>query len=259
MMERAFDPYLVPHTAVLANKAGILTQAELDTFEYDAVITRCSTLYRQLPRAQGTLEQLRWIHHYLFQDVYEWAGQIRKVDIAKGDGEPFQPLDFFDTGVQYSERVLREDNLLRGLDYEGFITRLSVSYNNFNILHPFREGNGRTQRVFWDIVAKDAGWHFDWGLTTRQINDQASIAAMATNDVALLVAMFRTITKPLSQPLVAEQQFSHLVDEQYHALANTARELSAKDYAALQAKYSYQQSDGIPVSAGRKRKKHHSR
>lgn len=169
MMERVFDPYLVQHTNILANKAGLLTQTELDVFEFDAVITRCSSLYRELPRAQGTLKQFQWIHHYLFQDVYEWAGKIRKVDIAK--------------------------------------------------------------------------WHFDWGLATKQINDQASIEAMATNDVTLLVEMFRTITKPLSQPLAAERQFSHLVNEQYRALANTARELSAKDYAALQVKYAYQRAD----------------
>lgn len=82
---------------------------------------------------------------------------------------------------------------------------------------------------------------------------------MATNDVKLLVAMFRTITKPLSQPLMAEQQFSHLVDEQYHALANTARKFSSQDYADLQAKYSYQQPDGFPLPYERKHKKHRSR
>lgn len=64
---------------------------------------------------------MQWIHRQLFRDVYDWAGEIRVIDMAKGDGEPFQPLELFDMGVIYSERMLREDNLLRGLPYETFI------------------------------------------------------------------------------------------------------------------------------------------
>ena len=53
--------------------------------------------------------------------MYDWAGEIRVIDMAKGDGEPFQSLELFDMGVIYSERMLREDNLLRGLPFETFI------------------------------------------------------------------------------------------------------------------------------------------
>ena len=79
--------------------------------------------------------------------MYDWAGEIRTIDMGKGEGLPFQPLELFSIGVHYSEGVLRGDDLLKDLGHEEFVKRLSVSYNNFNILHPFREGNGRTQRI----------------------------------------------------------------------------------------------------------------
>ena len=62
-----------------------------------------------LPVAQGTLRQLQQIHRQLFQDIYDWAGQIRTVDIVKGSSQVFQPLAFFDVGVQYAERILDRD------------------------------------------------------------------------------------------------------------------------------------------------------
>lgn len=99
-------------------------------------------------KAEGTLEQLQWIHRYLFQDVYDWAGKIRTIDMSKGGGSVFQPLHMFSTGVLYAERNLRSDNLLKELSKEMFTERLATHFDNFNTLHPFPEGNGRTQRVF---------------------------------------------------------------------------------------------------------------
>lgn len=113
----AHDPYLIPGANVLRNLAGVSDAVELSVIENDLCAARSIELHRNLPKAEGTLTQLRWIHHQLFRDVYDWAGKIRVIDMAKGDGEPFQPLEFFDMGVLYSERVLREDNLLRGMPF----------------------------------------------------------------------------------------------------------------------------------------------
>lgn len=115
-----------------------------------------------------------------------------------------------------------------------------MNYNNFNILHPFREGNGRAQRVFWDIVALDAGWHFDWGLVDKRENDGASIAAMRANDLVPLERMFARIAKPLDEPLTTGVRFSHLMDEGYREQPNVGYRLSEDDYQTLRAKYAYQ-------------------
>lgn len=239
-LRAAHDPYLIAGTDVLRNLAGASSAVELAAVENDLCTARSIELHRSLPKAKGTLAQLQWIHRQLFRDVYDWAGEIRVIDMAKGDGEPFQPLEFFDMGVIYSERVLREDNLLRGLPFETFIERLSVSYNNFNILHPFRKGNGRAQRVFWDVVARDAGWHFDWGLVGRRENDLASIAAMRSNDLGPLERMFARIAKPPAEPLVTGVRFSHLMDGEYQEQPNVGYRLSKDDYQTLRVKYSYQ-------------------
>lgn len=156
--------------------------------------------------------------------MYDWAGEIRTIDMGKGEGLPFQPLELFSIGVRYSEGVLRGDDLLEGLGREEFVKRLSVSYNNFNILHPFREGNGRTQRIFWEIIAREAGWHFDWGLIDKRTNDQASIAGMQQNDLRPLEDMFRRIVKPLSEPLTMSNDLAHL--GKYVQPANKAYDMS---------------------------------
>lgn len=111
-VETVFDPYLIPHTRVLKNKSNIDNQIELDKYENDAVLTRCSILYENLPHAEGTVKQLQWIHHYLFQDIYDWAGQIRTIDMTKGGGEPFHPLEYMGVGIRYCEQTLKNDNLL---------------------------------------------------------------------------------------------------------------------------------------------------
>ncbi len=237
MVDEVFDPYLIPHTRVLKNKLNVQTQEDLDFFENDLVSVRSYKLYENLPHAEGTVKQLQWIHRYLFQDVYDWAGQIRTIDMTKGGGEPFHTLEYMGVGIRYCEQTLKNDNLLQGLSIDEFISKLSVNYNNFNVLHPFREGNGRTQRVFWDIVARDAGYHFDWGLITQRVNDEASIQAKDANDTKLLEDMFHIITKPLNVELLAQQQFAHLVEEEYGYAPNVASVLQDKDYAAYKTRY----------------------
>ena len=133
--------------------------------------------------------------------------------------------------------MLRADDLLKGLGHDEFVKRLSVSYNNFNILHPFREGNGRTQRIFWEIIAREAGWHFDWGLIDKRTNDQASIAGMQRNDLRPLEDMFRRIVKPLSEPLTMSNDLAHLGE--YAQPANTAYDMSLAQRRHVYEHYSY--------------------
>ena len=234
MMERVFDPYLIPGTNVLRNLVGATDEDALAAAENDLCSARAAILREDLPPAEGTLEQLRRIHRFLFRDVYDWAGEVRTIDMGKGEGLPFQPLELFSIGVRYSEEVLRADDLFKGLGHEEFVKRLSVSYNNFNILHPFREGNGRTQRIFWEIIAREAGWHFDWGLIDKRTNDQASIAGMQRNDLRPLEDMFRRIVKPLSEPLT--------MSNEYAQPANTAYGMSFEQRRHVYEHYSYQRT-----------------
>ena len=101
-LPETFDTYLIPGTNVLRNLIGATTVTELEAAENDLVSARMLEFQSNLPVAQGTLRQLQQIHRQLFQDIYDWAGQIRTVDIVKGSSQVFQPLAFFDVGVQYA-------------------------------------------------------------------------------------------------------------------------------------------------------------
>ncbi len=252
-MARVPDPYLIPGTNVLRNLVGATDEDSLAAAENDLCSARAAILREDLPPAEGTLEQLRRIHRFLFQDVYDWAGEIRTIDMGKGEGLPFQPLELFSIGVRYSEGVLRGDDLLKGLGREEFVKRLSVSYNNFNILHPFREGNGRTQRIFWEIIAREAGWHFDWGLIDKRTNDQASIAGMQRNDLRPLEDMFGRIVKPLSEPLTMSNDLAHLGE--YAQPANKAYDMSLEQRRHVYGHYSYQRTIVPPRQEKPKRRR----
>ena len=91
---------------------------------------------------------------------------------------------------------LRQDRYLQHLDRERFIERLAYHYDQVNYLHPFREGNGRIQRFFFDSVAVAAGWWLDWTQATGAVNDAASRAAAEDHDLAALQEMFAVILTP---------------------------------------------------------------
>ena len=148
------------------------------------------------PKVEPTMHGVQAIHRQLFQDVYDWAGQLRTINIGK-DESLFLPVEFFARGIEHFERTLRDDDFLKGLDRDRFIERLAVNFDNLNVLHPFREGNGRTQRVFWSVIARDAGWDIQWSRISAQENIQASAQALVHADYEPLKAMFaRCVTDP---------------------------------------------------------------
>lgn len=193
----AFDPYLDPETGVLKNLIGAKDTVTLDLVEGDLSFARRVQLFETPVAATGDLAELRAIHRQLFQDVYEWAGEPRTVDISKpGDGNVFfLPWRQIEAAAMHCARELREDAMLRGLSREHFIDRLSTHYDAWNHVHPFREGNGRVQRVFWDRVAADAGWILDWQPVRGEINDEACRIAAVRQDLGPLREMFGRIVQ----------------------------------------------------------------
>ncbi|WEV71726.1 Fic family protein [Bifidobacterium sp. ESL0790] len=230
------DPYLIRGNNVLVNLVNAQTQEELLYAECLLVTYSSAQLRGEHLEADGTISQLCSIHHALFQEVYPWAGKFRTVDISKG-GQTFLPVAFLETGSRYVESILRQDNMLKDMDRETFIKRLSVNYDNLNNLHPFREDNGRAQRIFWELIAHDAGWHFDWGLVTKSFNDQASITAMRDDNLTLLIQMFDTIVKPLDEPLVAGPNPKALSNGEYVPTQTIGIMLDPAEYPSLFERY----------------------
>lgn len=196
------DPYLDPETGLLRNRVAARTKVALDEAEGDLSFARLIQLMDHPPKATGDLAELRAIHRHLFQDVYEWAGAVRTVDVRKNieGAEFFLPVSMVDRAAGYATEELRAENYLRGMDRDQFIERRAYHYDQVNYVHPFREGNGRTQRVFWNRVARDAGWQLDWRGVHGSANDRACRAASEQRDFGPLREIFRQIVTKATPP-----------------------------------------------------------
>lgn len=197
----AHDPYIDPDTGILRNLVGARTQAELDRAEADLTAVRAIELIDRPPAPTGDLDELRGIHRALFQDVYDWAGEIRTIDMRKNvdDAELFLPQFQIERAAGFAAEELRTDNMLRGLDRDRFVERLAYHYDQFNYIHPAREGNGRTGRLFWDRISRDAGYTLDWRDVAGRENDHASRTASEQGDLTPLRSMFDRIAVPLER------------------------------------------------------------
>jgi cell filamentation protein len=148
--------YTDPKTRALRNLAGVTEPDDLLFFESAAVTERLKELELQ-PIVIRNAETLLDIHRYLFQDVYEWAGKKRTVEISKG-GRQFFPISRFDTAFSYIDRLIAEYRSLDKNDKKKIAQKLADILDNVNYLHPFREGNGRTQREFLRTLAIEKGY-----------------------------------------------------------------------------------------------------
>jgi cell filamentation protein len=151
------DPYTYPGSFVLRNRFGIIDGALLDHTEREQVMQRAAEV---IPKGRFDLAHLRAIHRHLFQDVYEWAGEVRTVEIAKG-GHQFQFRRYIETGMADVHRRLEGANYLRGLSRAAFAAAAATIIGDVNYVHPFREGNGRTQLYYLEQLAEQAGHKLD--------------------------------------------------------------------------------------------------
>jgi len=117
-------------------------------------------------RGKFDLKHLRAIHKYIFQDVYEWAGEIRKVDIAKGN--MFCNVRFLSSQAAEIFGKLKEEDYLQGLEEEDFIRQMAYYFSEINALHPFREGNGRSQREFIRCLALHNGYVVNFANASKE-------------------------------------------------------------------------------------------
>jgi len=152
------DPYLYPGTQTLRNKLGLQDGGALDRAERRLVALRVAE--GQVPIGAFDLDHLRAIHRYLFQDVFDWAGEIRTVEMSKDDSV-FQFRDYIGTGMADVHRRLADADFLRGLSAQEFAARVAVIVGDINYVHPFREGNGRTQLQYLKLLAAQAGHRLD--------------------------------------------------------------------------------------------------
>lgn len=179
--------YCYPHSNVLINKLEIRNEEKPFQAEKKLTMLRLLELQRQPVRGDFDLSHLCRIHQYIFQDLYEWAGQIRTVDIAKGT--MFCKAEFIEANAKVLFTKLAEDGFQNEQGNETVIKKLAYYFSEINALHPFREGNGRTQREFIKLLAEQNGYDIDFSKITADEMIQASKASILC-DYALMEKLF---------------------------------------------------------------------
>lgn len=189
--------YCYPNTNILKNKLNIQNSKDLFNAEKELTLIRLQEL--QLNPIQGNFnfQHLKDIHQYIFQDVYDWAGEVRTVEIGKGN--------LFCTTVcinSYAESVFANFHsqcIANKDNFDDFIKVFADNYGDLNALHPFREGNGRTQREFARLVCLDCGYAFDLSCTTHSKMLEASVLSFDKADSSLFCEIFRKAIIPLDE------------------------------------------------------------
>lgn len=145
-----------PGTTVLINKLGLQNQDALDEVETVAVALRSIEIESEQSDAPFTFDFYCNLHKRLFGDLYEWAGELRTIDISK-KGTAFYPASSLNELGNAKFDRLQKMNEFRSLDRPQLIDEITDFYHELNMLHPFREGNGRTQRLFFQLLLNRSG------------------------------------------------------------------------------------------------------
>jgi cell filamentation protein len=188
MYGAAPDPYCYPGTKVLKNRANLRRQADLDEFELAMTTQR---LEEGLPAGRLSVSHYCAIHHHLFQDVYGWAGKLRRVRISRGDSTFCYP-EHIPVELHKLFTNLRRQDYHRSLAAGIFAKAAAHFLAELNAIHAFRDGNGRAQLVFMSILAFQAGYTFDVGSIRRTPFLRAMIASFK-GDERLLAAEMRKL------------------------------------------------------------------
>lgn len=183
------DDYLDPVSGVLRNRLGITDATGLEQAEAALVATRSYELSQTPIEGRFDLAHLQAIHRYLFGDVYEWAGQLRTIDISKG-GNLFAHHAHIGNAAAPIFKQLVEEKYLAGLNPTAFSDRAAYYLGELNALHPFREGNGRAQREFVSHLAHATGYYVAWENVKQPDMLQASVESFK-GDTSKLAALIR--------------------------------------------------------------------
>lgn len=148
-------------TTCLVNKFGIKNEKQLSEIEADITFAKTSKLEEIPLKGNFDLEHYKSIHKFLFEDLYSWAGELRKINISK-KGTNFANADELEYLCTECFQRLKANNYYRNTDFDSFVENIVDLYCTLNILHPFREGNGRTERIFISQLIRFNGYDIDF-------------------------------------------------------------------------------------------------
>jgi len=166
--------YCYPDSNVLKNKLNIRDNKLLKTAEEEITVIKQMELLKNPIKGNFSKAHLMNIHKFIFEDIYSFAGKIRREQISKAD-MMFYPPNLIDRELDKVFAKIKEKNMLRETDEEKIFENLAYVMAELNIIHPFREGNGRSIREFIRLMAKRMGYDLNWGNANKEELLEASI------------------------------------------------------------------------------------
>ena len=147
-------------TTCLVNKLGIRDEKKLSDIEAQITFAKAVMLEETPIDDDFGFEHFKKIHEFLLCDLYEWAGQVRTVDISKKRTKFLDVASIESICTKCFAKV--KDGYFENLSFDEFVKRIAEFYNDVNHIHPFREGNGRTQRIYFTQLIRHYGYDINF-------------------------------------------------------------------------------------------------
>ena len=181
--------YCYPDSNVLKNKLNIKENKLLKTAEEEITLIKQMELLKNPIKGNFSKAHLMNIHKFIFEDIYSFAGKIRREQISKAD-TMFYPPNLIDRELDKVFAKIKEKNMLKETDKEKVFDNLAYVMAELNIIHPFREGNGRTIREFIRLMAKRMGYDLNWGNVDKE--ELLEVSILSVDDYKILVDILKT-------------------------------------------------------------------
>lgn len=175
------DPECYPGTHILRNSANLTDQTALDEFELAMTLIRADEPW---PDDQLDYPHYLCLHHHLFQDVYAWAGRLRTIRTGKA-GNWFCYPEHIEREMHRIFGWLAEQEPIGRASIDDYREKATYLLSELNAIHPFRDGNGRTQMAFLALQAETKGYRFNDSALDPALVMEAMITSVSGNLVPL--------------------------------------------------------------------------
>jgi cell filamentation protein len=181
------------NSTVLINKFDIRDEETLKAMEQSITSMMIAQALIDFSFENVDFEFYKQLHKYVFSDIYDWAGTVRKVDMSK-KGTNFCPADNIEKRGKAIFKRLKCSDYLRNYKDDEFIIEFTDLYCDLNYLHPFREGNGRVQRLFLSMLISNLDKSLDFAEIDKDFLMIATIKSVS-GDIFMLRDIFREYIK----------------------------------------------------------------
>ena len=186
--------YCYEGSQILKNKLNIRDGRLLKTAEEEITSIKQMELLKNPIKGNFSKAHLIKIHRFIFEDIYDFAGKIRREQISKAD-TLFYPPELINRELDRVFAQIKEKNMLKETDAEKVFDDLAYVMAELNVIHPFREGNGRCIREFIRLMARKMGYEINWGNADKEKLLEASIQSI--DDHKVLISVLKNCTKKM--------------------------------------------------------------